>query len=142
VVSMVAMSKWPMVEAAAGGVHLESRARCRRGRSRWATMMSKSVRPATRWWRRRDRWWCHAELAACPVALAPPTDRIGTRICQWGLGHVQPWRACPHGPHLLYIVLRDGGPPTTSRLDVSDQGAIRLQLGPTRSLDRVGRDQS
>jgi hypothetical protein len=33
-----------------GGVlgHLESRARGRRGRSRWAVMMSKSVRPATR----------------------------------------------------------------------------------------------
>jgi hypothetical protein len=43
--------------------------------------------------------------------------------------------SCAPGPHLLFIRLRDRGPPTRSRLSISDQDAVKgseLAVGPIR----------
>jgi hypothetical protein len=42
---------------------------------------------------------------------------------------------CAPGPHLLFIGLRDRGPPTRSRLSIPDQDAVKgseLAVGPIR----------
>jgi hypothetical protein len=44
-------------------------------------------------------------------------------------------RTTSRGPHLLYIALYDGGPPTMDPLGTPDQGA---RSNPTRPLGRVG----
>jgi hypothetical protein len=52
------------------------------------------------------------------------------------VGHSESWRVYPYGPHLLYIVLHDRGPPTTSQLGTPDQGVIKDSdsvVGPSRT---------
>ena len=73
---------------------------------------------------------------AVPVAGSVPSlDRI--RV--WDVGGVSggsgECRALCPGPHLLYMALRDDGPPTMIRLSTPDQGAGSRSdsvVGPSR----------
>jgi hypothetical protein len=60
-------------------------------------------------------------------AAAPSADRIGTRVFQWGFGARRTLACVPRSPHLLFVALRDGSPPTISGLGAPYSGR---EIGP------------
>jgi hypothetical protein len=77
---------------------------------------------------KKRRWWrgCRVDAAATmdfPSPTTPPLDRSrkggGTVTVAVNLV------LCAPGPHLLFIELRDRGPPTRSQLSVPDQDAVK-----------------
>jgi hypothetical protein len=58
-----------------------------------------------------------------PVVAAPLLDR--TRDGGGAATVVVNLALCAPGPHLLFIGLRDRGPPTTSRLSIPYQDAVK-----------------
>jgi hypothetical protein len=74
------------------------------------------------------------KVASFPLLQRSPAERLG--YCRWGFEARRTLACMRRGPHLLYIALRDGSPPTTSRLGAPDQGAIKDSdsvVGPSRT---------
>jgi hypothetical protein len=84
------------------------------------------------------RWWCGRRDRCSgddglPSPTAPPLDRSRKRGGAVTVA-VNLVSGAP-GPHLLFIGLRDRGPPTRSRLSIPDQDAVKgseLAVGPIR----------
>jgi hypothetical protein len=76
--------------------------------------------------RRSGVWW------RLPVAYNTPSGSARVRTVGGGSGS-EPRVLCP-GPHLLFMVLCDGGPPTIYGLGTPDQGAGQ---GPSWPLGQL-----
>jgi hypothetical protein len=78
------------------------------------------------------RWWCSVTGGGLPVVGSTLLDRSRVRTVGCGSGS-EPHSLCP-GPHLLFMVLYDGGPPAVYGLGTPDQGAGQ---GPSWPLGQL-----
>ena len=76
--------------------------------------------------------------AALPVTCSAAHDQRGLLgLLRWVSGGGKPRHLCP-GPHLsLYIALCDRGPPTSGRLSVPDQDAVKGSDWPLGQLVEI-----
>ena len=78
------------------------------------------------------------QSTAFPVTCSAAHDRRGLLgVLRWVIGGGKPHHLCP-APHLsLYIALCDNGPPTSGRLSVPDQDAVKRSDWPLDQLVEI-----